>query len=283
MQLQLQHCDPFVLIGLQLCRSSAFRKSISTRRTTAFAVRATRCEEANTSSCHHLPCTCRHELSACSRAGRSRHLVFETSSREQNSSSLRGTAGFSSCSRERHVCRSQKVHKQAVKDEQLLPITSDADVEASLAGQDDDQAIEAGVIPESRLYVEDPTSIVAQASTSGRQAGTAASAAVADRLLYPPAQRNQIRDSWCASSPPLTLHCKPGTADGGGRLRSSRAWTEVTHSPDALQETPDAMVQNLQKEWGAWRNCTGQSRQSCRVWRRLLWHRHGCCISSAEN
>jgi len=83
----------------------------------------------------------------------------------------------------------------ATKDTPALPITSDADVEASYSGLDDSLGLEAGVIPKSRLQAADPTSSGAQASTSGR-GGRAAYATAAGSLLYPPAQRSHIRESW---------------------------------------------------------------------------------------
>lgn len=73
-----------------------------------------------------------------------------------------------------------------------LRITSDKDVEASFHDLDDSQGLEAGVIPESRLRAEDPSSTTAQASTSGRVAYSNG----AGSILYPPAQRNHIRESW---------------------------------------------------------------------------------------
>ena len=74
-----------------------------------------------------------------------------------------------------------------------LRITSDKDVEASFVGEDDSQGLEAGVIPESRLLAEDPTSSPSgQASTSGRNPYSKG----AGSLLYPPAQRSHIRESW---------------------------------------------------------------------------------------
>lgn len=81
--------------------------------------------------------------------------------------------------------------KSAAKQEVGLPITSDRDVEASFSGRDDNQGLEAGVIPESRLYAVDPSSTTAQASASGRSPARSVVTA-----LYPPAQRSQISDSW---------------------------------------------------------------------------------------
>lgn len=85
----------------------------------------------------------------------------------------------------------------AARAERGLRITSDKDVELSLSGLDDNQGLEAGVIPESRLHAVDPFSSAAKASTSGRPA-VGVAAAPPGMLLYPPAQRSQIRDSWCA-------------------------------------------------------------------------------------
>lgn len=87
------------------------------------------------------------------------------------------------------TCRSKKLGSSG---EKQLRFTSDKDVEATYSGLDDSQGLEAGVIPESRLTAEDPTSASAQASTSGRLPyGSSAGS-----ILYPPAQRNHIRESW---------------------------------------------------------------------------------------
>ena len=97
----------------------------------------------------------------------------------------------------RKQCSPLQAHKNsktAKSGDRPLRITSDKDVEASYSGLDDSQGLEAGVIPESRLLAEDPSSTSAQASTSGRlpYGGSAGS------ILYPPAQRNHIRESWCS-------------------------------------------------------------------------------------
>ena len=88
--------------------------------------------------------------------------------------------------------RAHKNWNQGKSGDRSLRITSDKDVEASFHDLDDCQGLEAGVIPESRLLAEDPSSTTAQASTSGR----AAYSNGAGSILYPPAQRNHIRESW---------------------------------------------------------------------------------------
>ena len=78
--------------------------------------------------------------------------------------------------------------------EPKLPITSDLDVEASAGRYGSEQPPEVGIIPDSRLHAADPTSNSAAASTSGRSAYSGGLGA--GSLLYPPAQRSQIRESW---------------------------------------------------------------------------------------
>ena len=106
------------------------------------------------------------------------------------------------CSKYRRKSRNQCSPLQAHKKknsgkagDRPLGITSDKDVEATYSGLDDTQGLEAGVIPESRLLAEDPSSTSAQASTSGRLPYGGSSGSI----LYPPAQQNHIRESWCSS------------------------------------------------------------------------------------
>lgn len=94
----------------------------------------------------------------------------------------------------------QRVNSSGGSGDRPLRITSDKDVEASFIGEDENQGLEAGVIPESRLLAEDPTNSSGRASTSGRHSyGTTAGS-----LLYPPAQRSHIRESWWVPNQPIT-------------------------------------------------------------------------------
>lgn len=141
------------------------------------------------------PCNC------C--APRSRSLSAKEGFADFDSSSERalprGRAPLlcSKCRRNlRNDCSPLHAHnsKGSAKSSDRLRITSDKDVEASYSGLDDSQGLEAGVIPESRLLAEDPSSTTAQASTSGRLPyGTSSGS-----ILYPPAQRSHIRESWCS-------------------------------------------------------------------------------------
>lgn len=135
----------------------------------------------------------RKVLDARSRLGRSRGLsITQSSPPSAPKADHEGVQHCPPTSASNTQLQALKGNKPGFNKDSPLPITSDADVEASYSGLDDSLGLEAGVIPESRLQAEDPTSSSAQPSTSGRRAYATA----AGSLLYPPAQRSHIRESW---------------------------------------------------------------------------------------
>ena len=164
-----------------------------------------------------LPCQVARAAGACSATG--------SSARKGTVASCRGFALHKQqrrkCSQRQlyYVCRSLRTFslyssssnllkayaQQGSKPQPLsgtpLPTTSDADVEASFIGAGEDQPLETGVIPESRLYAEDPVSNTGKASTSGRPACSVSAVSTDSLLLYPPSQRSQIRESWYICPP----------------------------------------------------------------------------------